>query len=36
MCPLLKQVSFCELMHADAITTDELGVLLKTQWPKVI
>lgn len=36
MCPALKEILFCELMHANAADVQELSDILKTQWPKVL
>jgi hypothetical protein len=35
MCPYLKEVTFSELLHTDAITPDQLYCILTTEWPKV-
>jgi hypothetical protein len=35
MCPHLKEVTFSELLHTDAIPPDQLFSILTTEWPKV-
>ena len=34
-CPALKEILFCELLHANATDPKELREILKSQWPKV-
>nr|SVE85417.1 EOG090X0431 [Daphnia pulicaria] len=34
MCPHLKEVTFSELLHTDAISPDQLFSILTTEWPK--
>ncbi len=34
-CPALKEVTFCELLHANASEPQEINDILKNQWPKV-
>ena len=35
MCPHLKEATFTEWLHADAITPGQLLFILTTEWPKV-
>jgi hypothetical protein len=35
MCPHLKEATFSEWLHTDAITPGQLLFILTTEWPKV-
>ena len=35
MCPHLKEATFTEWLHADAIAPDQIFSILTTEWPKV-
>ncbi len=35
LCPVLKEVTFSELLHTDGITPEQLFEIVTTEWPKV-